>query len=432
MKNPTPSSGGVFGGGDGTPVHGILSDILPEIGVLAEGSADTDITTNIATDIATGAATDIAVDVGADIGLLSDDDLEASIVAFKQRIDALQAGLLLRIGEYHKRELAPLRHLLSTVGWIRQALRLTSGAASSMVRTARTLTTMPAVAEAASMGAITPDGVRLLTQAKRRHPLEFDHHEAVFADIAQYLSTKDLRVAIEYWEQQVDYPSAVAKVKALRQRRRFSISQTWEGMWHLSGELDPETGSLVDTAIRSIVDRENLVASRNGSDDGRYPWQRRADALGDVASFWLNNSDQVGTSGGTKPHIVVTTSLETLVGLKEELPTIDGLVFDPGEMQRITCDSEIIRMILDADSQPLDVGRRYKTVTPAIRRALDQRDGGCQWEGCDAPPSWCDAHHLTHWTNGGETSLTNMTLLCRTHHRATHQNRQPDKLQIPP
>ncbi|KAA3640010.1 MAG: HNH endonuclease [Armatimonadetes bacterium] len=304
------------------------------------------------------------------------------------------------------------------------------GAASSMVRTARTLVTMPAVAEAALVGAITPDGIRLLTRAKRRHPLEFDHHEAVFADIAQYLTTKDLRVAIEHWEQQVDYPSAVVKVKHQRQRRRFSICQTWEGMWHFSGELDPETGSLVDTAIRSIVDRENLQASRDGSDDDRYPWQRRADALGDLCTFWLTNSDQIGTSGGSKPHITVTTSLETLVGLKEELPTIDGLVFDPDEMQRITCDSGVIRMILNAQGEPLDVGRRSRTFTPAIRRALDQRDGGCRWDGCDAPPSWCDAHHLTHWANGGQTSLNNMTLLCRTHHRATHQN--PQQTLIPP
>ncbi len=249
MKNPAPISGGVFGEDGSISVRGI--------GVLAGESADTDNTTEIAAGIATDSASGIA--------LSSDDDLEASIVALKRHIDAAQADLLLRIGEYHARELAPLRHLLSTVGWVRQALRLTSAAASSMVRTARTLATMPDIAQAASVGAITPDGVRLLTHAKRRHPCEFDLHEVVFAEIAQYLSTKDLRVAIEYWEQQVDYPSAVAKVKHQRQRRRFSMSQTWEGMWHLSGELDPETGSLVDTAIRSIVDRENLAASRDGS-----------------------------------------------------------------------------------------------------------------------------------------------------------------------
>jgi hypothetical protein len=252
----------------------------------------------------------------------------------------------------------------------------------------------------------------------------------VFAEIAQYLSIRDLRIAIEHWEQQIDYPTAVAKLKAQRERRRFSMSQTWEGMWHLSGELDPETGSIVDTAIRSIVDRENVEASRPDSTDVRYPWQRRADALGDLCTHWLQHSGETGTSGGSKPHIIITTTLETLLGLKRDIPRIDGLAIDPDDLQRLTCDAGVIRMILDSEGQPLDVGRRSRTVTPAIRRALDVRDGGCTWHGCEAPASWCDAHHIVHWTNGGETSLDNMTLLCRTHHRATHQGLDPPG--IPP
>jgi hypothetical protein len=384
MKNPTPTSGGIFGEDGDTMV------------VLAEELAETYVE-------------------------LSDDDLEASIVDLKQHIDASQTDLLLRVAEYHRRNLGPIRHLLSTVGWVRQALRMSGSAASSMVRTARSLMTMPAVAEGASTGSITPDAVRLLTQAKRRHPSAFDNHEAVFADVAQYLSTKDLRIAIEHWEQQIDYPSAMGRLRLQRQRRRFSMSQTWEGMWHLTAELDPETGSIVETAIRSIADRENLTASRSESIDERYPWQRRADALGDLCSYWLTHSDQMGTSGGSKPNVTVTTTLESLLGLKRDVPRIDGLSLSPDDVKRITCDAGIVRMILDIDGEPLNVSRRFRTVTPAIRRALDQRDNGCIWNGCDAPASWCDAHHLIHWADGGETSLDNMVLLCRTHHRATHQ-----------
>ncbi len=257
-------------------------------------------------------------------------------------------------------------------------------------------------------------------------------HEDVFADIAQYLDTKDLRKAIEHWEQQIDYPSAVAQVRAQRRRRRFSMAQTWDGMWHVSGELDPETGSIVDTAIRSIADRQNLAASREGSTDIRYPWQRRADALGDLCAFWLSNSDETGTSGGSKPALAVTASIESILGLKKELPSIDGLVFDPNVMRRIICDSAVVRIILNADGEPLNVTRQSRTVTPAIRRALDQRDGGCIWNGCDAPPSWCDAHHLIHWADGGETSLTNMVLLCRTHHRAAHEQPSDQRGEAPP
>ncbi len=363
---------------------------------------------------------------------IDDADLETSIIELKRQIDAHNTQLLRRIAEFHRRDLGRVRHLLTTIGWMKQALRLTSTAAARMLRTARSLRHMPQVADQAAAGRITPDGLQLLTQARRRHPEAFTAHQRVFAEIAQYLSTKELRVAIEHWEQQIDFPSAVERVRHQRERRRVSMSQTWEGMWHLDAVLDPETGATIDTAIRSIVDRENVAASRPGSDDRRHPWQRRADALGDIAHFWLQHSDEVGTSGGTKPHVNVTTTLSSLLGVKDELPTINGLAFDPDDAKRITCDAGVVRMLLDADGEPLNVSRRFRTVTPAIRRALDVRDGGCVWSGCDAPASWCDAHHLIHWADGGATSMDNMVLLCRTHHRAAHQEASTRPDGVPP
>jgi hypothetical protein len=78
-------------------------------------------------------------------------------------------------------------------------------------------------------------------------------------------------------------------------------------------------------------------------------------------------------------------------------------------------------VITDGASQPLDVGRRTRTIPPAIRTALVVRDRGCAFPGCDRPPSWTDAHHREHWADGGPTSLDNLVLLCRTHHRAVHE-----------
>jgi hypothetical protein len=72
-----------------------------------------------------------------------------------------------------------------------------------------------------------------------------------------------------------------------------------------------------------------------------------------------------------------------------------------------------------ADGSVLDVGRRTRTISPALRRALTDRDGGCRFPGCDA--ARCDAHHLKHWADGGETSLDNTILLCRFHHRLVHE-----------
>jgi hypothetical protein len=84
-----------------------------------------------------------------------------------------------------------------------------------------------------------------------------------------------------------------------------------------------------------------------------------------------------------------------------------------------------------APSQPLDVGRTTRVVSPAQRIALVVRDGGCVFPDCDRPPGWCEAHHLVHWLDGGPTDLPNLALLCRAHHRAVHEGgwrlqRDPD------
>jgi hypothetical protein len=74
-------------------------------------------------------------------------------------------------------------------------------------------------------------------------------------------------------------------------------------------------------------------------------------------------------------------------------------------------------------SEPLDVGRASRVATPAQRRALAARDGGCLFPGCDTPPIWCEPHHwLIHWLDGGETNLDNLALLCRRHHRFVHED----------
>jgi hypothetical protein len=67
----------------------------------------------------------------------------------------------------------------------------------------------------------------------------------------------------------------------------------------------------------------------------------------------------------------------------------------------------------------LDIGRRTRTIPPALRRALDVRDGGCRYPGCGS--RFTDAHHIDHWADGGETRLENLILLCRRHHRAVHE-----------
>jgi hypothetical protein len=127
--------------------------------------------------------------------------------------------------------------------------------------------------------------------------------------------------------------------------------------------------------------------------------------------------------GGERPHLTVTISLRALreqVGAAELGGLADLGRLSARQLRRIACDAKVLPMVLDADSQPLDVGRAKRTAPAGLRRGLVWRDGGCAFPTCDKPAPWTDAHHVRHWVDGGATSLANMVLLCRRHHTLIH------------
>jgi hypothetical protein len=89
--------------------------------------------------------------------------------------------------------------------------------------------------------------------------------------------------------------------------------------------------------------------------------------------------------------------------------------------RRLACDASVRRVVMAGRSEPLDVGRRTPVASPAIRRAVMVRDRRCRFPGCGRPKTWCDAHHVVHWADGGPTSVANLILLCRRHHRLVHE-----------
>ncbi|MFV9672123.1 MAG: DUF222 domain-containing protein [Acidimicrobiia bacterium] len=349
-----------------------------------------------------------------------DDELAQSVIGMKQLIDASNAQLLVMVAEVDRREIPQLEHGLSPTAWLKYFCRMSASEASGTVKTAHSLTHMPEITEQAVAGNIPPNGLKTLALARDKHPDDFAGHESVFAEIASYLDPQDLRRAVSHWEQQVDYPTALEDAESARQRRRFYFNQGYGGMWSAAGDIDPESGHVISTALRSHTDPVNFDRDDNRS----YP-QRNADALADICRFWLDHNDDISVSGGERPHITVTVPYEILTGKELRLGEIDGNTVNPEAIRRLACDAGIVRIVTDGEGQPLDVGRRVRTVTPAIRRALELRDGGCAWPGCDAPASWCDAHHVIHWADGGVTALINLILLCRKHHTAVHEGKHP-------
>ena len=134
-------------------------------------------------------------------------------------------------------------------------------------------------------------------------------------------------------------------------------------------------------------------------------------------------ASSVGKAGGVCATVVVTMTLDTLLGGLQAASLDTGGHLSPGEARRLACGAGIIPAVLGGDSQVLDLGRRRRFHTEPQRIALAQRDGGCTADGCDAPPGMCHAHHDHPWSRGGNTDTKTGRLLCPRHHTLAHDPR---------
>jgi Domain of unknown function (DUF222)/HNH endonuclease len=259
----------------------------------------------------------------------------------------------------------------------------------------------------------------VLASAQEAAPEAFARSEEALLEAARGMGFDELRRVAETWGIAADPERAAEDEDRRHERRRLDLCPDAKGgMTGVRGELDPEDGQGLITAIRAQMDAE--TRSRTGP-DLRTPTQRRADALGEICRQWLASQEHP-TIGGERPHVVVTVDLETLVersGRRSELQDTGSIT--PETARRLACDADVTRVITRGSSEPLELGRRTKVVPPGLRRAVAVRDRGCRFPGCERPPGWCDAHHVRHWADGGETSLSNLVLLCRPHHRAIHR-----------
>jgi hypothetical protein len=202
----------------------------------------------------------------------------------------------------------------------------------------------------------------------------------------------------------------------LKNQASLSQPQDDDGMAEYRLRLDPEGKEVLEAMLGP------LSAPKPTPDcpDLRNSDQRRAEALIEICR-------RAAAAGGaapatTKAQVYVTIRLEDLLnrtGAGTSLLT--GQLLAPETLRRFACDATIIPIVLGTDSEVLDVGRARRLFTPGILRAMWLRDKGCTIPGCTAPPHWADAHHLIHWIDGGQTTLTNGALLCGRHHTIAHQ-----------
>jgi hypothetical protein len=364
---------------------------------------------------------------------LPDALIEEDFSELHRAVELLEAERLRRLAEIDRRRLFERDGHLSAASWLASRFKVSWGTAREQVRIARGLEDMPETRRALHEGELSMSAVRVLVATRDADPSAFERSEGTLVEAARIHSMTDLGRVAAYWRQAVEREQALEGDEKLRERRRLHASVSLLGMLRVDGDLDPETGETLLTALSAVLDSE---AHSRGEDDDRTPAQRRADALGEVCRRWLDRSGRP-TVAGERPHVTVAVGAEAL-RMSDALPQADprgdslsagpsprseldhvGPV-GPETARRLACDSSVMRVVMAGRSEPLDVGRRTPVVPPAMRRAVIVRDRHCRFPGCDRPHTWCDAHHVVHWADGGPTALANLLLLCRRHHRMVH------------
>ena len=190
---------------------------------------------------------------------------------------------------------------------------------------------------------------------------------------------------------------------------------TWEedGSLVLRARLAPEDGALFVRALEAARDRlqERAWSEERGSAEPRRPTS--AEALVALADMSLVGDAGTGSAGERYQVVVHVEPTEGSYVLE------DGPALAPETAERLACDASVVEMV-ERNGEPLSVGRRRRTIPPAIRRALEARDGRCRFPGCENS-RFLHAHHIRHWASGGETKLANLVLLCPRHHGFVHE-----------
>ncbi len=183
------------------------------------------------------------------------------------------------------------------------------------------------------------------------------------------------------------------------------------GTLTITVELPLEAGELIDKALDKA--RESSASQSPEFADESWAAQQ-ADALLTMATSYLTGQREASTGSSENYQVTVHVDRTAL----SEGHGRSGLPIE--SVRRLGCDGDTVVIVEDEDGKPLNVGRKTRTIPTAIKRALWSRDKGCVFPGC-RNKRFVDAHHIQHWSAGGETGLDNLLLLCTRHHRLVHE-----------
>jgi hypothetical protein len=255
--------------------------------------------------------------------------------------------------------------------------------------------------------------------------------EATLLDLARQHHARDLRrigkrildvVAPEVGER---HEEAVLEAEESRAAAGvdFTMVDDGEGRCHGRFVLPSHIGAMLKRHLLALASPARHTEAELRDESGEWkPLRRR---LGEAFVEYVERYPSAATpqTAGVSATVVVTMTLEQLLGEHATALLDDGSRMSAGQARRLACEAGIVPVVLGSASQPLDLGRATRLFTKAQRIALGLRDGGCTARGCETTASGCHAHHDDPWSRGGATDLANGRLLCPRHHRLAHDSR---------
>jgi hypothetical protein len=335
--------------------------------------------------------------------------LGAEITQLHGMITAATFDLLSKIAEFDRDGLWQGLGLCSCAHWLNWQCGIGMNAAREKVRVARALAELPKVSEAFRSGEVSYSKVRAITRVAKPESEEYllmiarhgtaHHVESLVRGFRRAKKLNDPEIA----EEQV-------------RRRCFDYHWDDDGSLMFRGRLPAEVGAMLMKALKKAVDRAD--AESDVTAETRDPVAaRRADAVAGLAESYLANGPGESSSAERYQVMVHVTAETSGIGAG----TIeDGPGVTAETSKRLCCDASISKLLENEKGEPTSIGRRSRVIPPPMRRALQARDKQCRFPGC-THSHFIDGHHVHHWSDGGETGLDNLVLLCRHHHRLVHE-----------
>ncbi|MDO5534551.1 MAG: DUF222 domain-containing protein [Propionibacteriaceae bacterium] len=358
-----------------------------------------------------------------------------AVVALGRQVEALRAVLT---GEADAAKAAEAVRGTSIRSLLAISPQVTAGEAASWVHAGAEIIAHPRLAAATLAGEVSVAQARAIDTVLGELPDDLSEQQCAEAETflleqAHRIDAKDLAkqtcAVLKLVAPEVDAAEdELARLEAQRQRawKRRSLVFTTDGQGSIlfRGQLPLVQGEAFKRLVEShmLSNRRALerAADRRDGVGQRTFEQRTADGL--VALVTERASSRRRTPA--QPSVVVTFRYDDLLNRVEQAGVLaSGEHISAGDVRRLACDAKIIPVVLGSASEPLDVGRDQRLVTPALRQALEARDKGCAFPGCRVPTHACEAHHIVSWFLGGDTALGNMVLMCPYHHSTVEPRR---------